>query len=125
MLYRYGRPERRRRVTSTYGYDVNGNLISSSTPANAVTQVRSFNYDRAGLLLSETFPEMGISGNGTVTYDQYDSRGHLRHKIDGGNDLTYAFDSAERLGQVSRTPLERSSRAQYGPHIGGDVRWAS
>ena len=65
-----------------------------------MTQTRSFAYDRAGLLQSETHPELGTAGNGTTTYPRYDSRGHLLRQIDGGNDLTFAYDPAERIFQV-------------------------
>ena len=83
-------------VTTSYGYDVGNRLVSVSTPP----QSRSFTYDRAGLLLSETHPEKGASGNGSVSYPQYDSRGHARRKTDGPNDLAFTYDPAERLSQV-------------------------
>jgi YD repeat-containing protein len=95
-------------VTTTYGYDVGSRLASVSTPAfvtgtGNVTQTRSFSYDRAGLLQSETHPELGAAGNGSTSYPRYDSRGHLLRRIDGNNDLTFAYDSAERLFQVRET----------------------
>jgi RHS repeat-associated protein len=87
-------------VTTTYGYDVGNRLASVSTTAGSVTQTRGFVYDRAGLLQSETHPEKGASGNGTVTYPSYDSRGHALRKIDGPNDLAYSYDAAERVWQI-------------------------
>jgi RHS repeat-associated protein len=95
-------------VTTTYGYDVGNRLASVSTPAfvtgtGTVTQSRSFSYDRAGLLQSETHPELGVAGNGSTTYPLYNSRGHLLRRIDGANDLTFAYDPAERLFQVKET----------------------
>jgi len=94
-------------VTTSYGYDVGSRLVSVSTPATVsgipVTQTRSFSYDRAGLLQSETHPELGAAGNGSTTYPRYDSRGHLLRRIDGGNDLTFSYDAAERLFQVKET----------------------
>ncbi len=94
-------------VTTTYGYDVGNRLASVSTPATVngtwVTQTRSFSYDRAGLLQSETHPELGAAGNGSTTYPSYDSSGHLVERIDGANDLTFAYDPAERLYQVRET----------------------
>jgi RHS repeat-associated protein len=94
-------------VTTSYGYDVGSRLVSVSTPATVsgspVTQTRSFSYDRAGLLQSETHPELGAAGNGSTTYPLYDSRGHLLKRIDGGNNLTFAYDPAERLLQVKET----------------------
>lgn len=90
-------------VTTSYGYDVGNRLTSVSTPP----QSRSFTYDRAGLLQSETHPEKGASGNGTVSYPQYDSRGHARRKTDGPNDLVFTYDEAERLSQVKEQGSNR------------------
>jgi RHS repeat-associated protein len=87
-------------VTTFYGYDVGNRLASVSTTASSVTQTRSFSYDRAGLLQSETHPEKGASGNGAVTYPSYDSHGHALQKVDGPNNLTFIYDPAERLRQV-------------------------
>jgi RHS repeat-associated protein len=84
-------------VTTTYGYDVGSRLSSVSTPG----QSRSFSYDRAGFQQSETHPEKGANGNGTVSYWAYDSRGHLLHKTDGPNDLAFVYDPEERLLQVN------------------------
>src|SRR4029077_20256637 len=90
-------------VTTTYGYDVGNRLSSVSTTSAGVTQTRSFVYDQRGFLLSETHPEKGASGNGTVTYSLYDSRGHAGRKIDGPHDLTYKYDFAERPTIVRET----------------------
>ncbi len=94
-------------VTTTYGYDVGGRLASVSTPATVsgtpVTQNRTFSYDRAGLLQSETHPELGASGNGTTSYLLYNSRGHLLRRLDGANDLTFVYDPEERLFQVKES----------------------
>ncbi len=94
-------------VTTSYGYDVGNRLSSVSTTAlvsgSSVTQNRSFTYDRRGFLQSETHPEKGPAGNGTVSYQGYDSHGHATRKIDGPNDLTFAFDAAERLTEVRKT----------------------
>ncbi len=91
-------------VTTGYGYDVGNRLASVSTFATVsgtgVTQTRSFSYDRAGLLQSETHPELGTAGNGSTTYPQYDSSGHLTERVDGLNDLKFVYDPAERLYQV-------------------------
>ena len=84
-------------VTTTYGYDVGNRLTSVFTPG----QSRGFSYDRAGILQSETHPEKGASGNGSVFYSTYDARGHARRKTDGPNDLAFVYDSFERLTQVN------------------------
>ncbi len=94
-------------VTTTYSYDVGNRLKQVQTQAlvsgNQVTQNRFFNYDNRGFLLSETHPEKGISGNGTVTYTDYDARGHVGQKADGPNNLTFLYDKAERLTEVKET----------------------
>jgi RHS repeat-associated protein len=92
--------------TSTfYGYDVGDRLISVSTGI----QPRSFAYDGRGLLVSETHPERGttayILGSNDGTPDGYDARGHARRRLMGNTfgpfDLTFTYDSAERLTAVS------------------------
>ncbi len=90
-------------VTTTYGYDVGNRLASVTTASAGVTQNRGFTYDQRGFLLSESHPEKGAAGNGAVTYSLYDSRGHAHRKIDGPNDLTYAYDFAERPTIVRQT----------------------
>jgi RHS repeat-associated protein len=86
-------------VTTTYSYDV-GNRLRQVQTTSGVTQNRFFTYDNRGFLASETHPEKGASGNGNVTYFNYDARGHAGRKTDGPNDLTFVYDSAERLTQV-------------------------
>ncbi|MEA2346142.1 MAG: hypothetical protein QOF63_4311, partial [Thermoanaerobaculia bacterium] len=91
-------------VKTTYGYDVGNRLTTVSTSATEGLQHRAFTYDLTGLLISEQHPEKGVSGYGTVSYPEYDSRGHVRHRIDGvvgGQfDTTFVYDSAERLTSV-------------------------
>jgi RHS repeat-associated protein len=98
-------------VTTTYGYDVGNRLSQVSTPAlvsgSTVIQTRSFNYDLRGFLLSESHPEKGS----TVTHSGYDSRGHATRQVDGGNDLTYTYDTAERLTRVRKTGTAASCTA--------------
>ncbi len=89
-------------VGTTYSYDVGNRLHQVSTSANGTTQNRSFSYDNRGFLTSETHPEKGVAGNGTVTYSNYDARGHAGHKVDGPNDLTFQYDSAERLLRIDQ-----------------------
>ncbi len=93
--------------TTTYGYDVGNRLTSVATGA----QTRTFAYDRAGLLLWENHPEKTANifvetpsdQQRDVSYPSYDSRGHLRRKVDGDDDLSFAYDTAERLTRVSET----------------------
>ncbi|MCG8454930.1 MAG: hypothetical protein MI919_01515 [Holophagales bacterium] len=75
-------------VSTTYAHDVAGRL----TRVEAGQQVRTFEYDGRGLKLSETHPEKGIAGNGTVTYSDFDAAGLAHAKVDGPNDLTFTFD---------------------------------
>ncbi len=83
-------------VVTSYTYDSAGRLNRVSTPSAGVTQVRTFNYDNRGFLLSETHPEKA----GAVTYSGYDARGHVGQKIDLPNTLNYTYDRAERLTEV-------------------------
>jgi len=91
-------------TTTTYGYDVGNRLTSVNMTGADGTQQRFFTYDLAGLLLSEQHPELGVGGNGTKTYTEYDAGGHVRHVITGTSggrfDLTYSYDPAERLTGV-------------------------
>lgn len=83
-------------LVTTLSYDVSGaltRLVSGSSPA----QVRSFTYDNRGFLLSETLPEKGIQGNGSVIYRDYDPSGLPHRKIDGPSDLAYTYDFMGRL----------------------------
>jgi len=88
-------------TATTYGYDPGNRLISVSSTGSGVTQRRSFTYDLRGFLTAETHPEKGLSGNGTVSYSQYDPRGHARQKTDGPNNLQLSYDLAERLTTVA------------------------
>jgi RHS repeat-associated protein len=95
-------------VTTTYGYDAMNRLRSTSTPATvggtSVNQSRSFIYGARGFLNSESHPEKGgTAGGGSVSYLDYDSRGHARRRIDGPNDLTFTYDKGERLIEIRET----------------------
>ena len=91
-------------VLTTYSYDVGNRLAHVNMQGTDGTQDRYFTYDLAGLLTSEQHPEKGVSGNGVVTYNAYDARGHVLQRIDGSAggafDLLYSYDSAERLVDV-------------------------
>ncbi|MDP9119862.1 MAG: hypothetical protein M3O15_00570, partial [Acidobacteriota bacterium] len=72
-------------LTATYRYDIGNRLsgVSATDPSGVSgTQTRSFSYDRRGFLLSESHPEKGASGGGTVSYLNYDARGHALRRID-------------------------------------------
>jgi len=101
-------------VKTYYGYDIADRLTSVDMNGVEVTQQRRFVYDNRGFLLSETHPEIGKFGKGTVTYGKplsttgytrYDARGHALRKTEGADysnfDLELVYDGAERLRQVN------------------------
>jgi len=101
------------KTTTTYTYDV-GNRLSNVSMVDAAspsphTQPRSFTYDGRGFLLSEQHPETG-----TVTYGNYDARGHVGTKTVGTSqdifDLKYEYDSAERLTAVKSRSLPQAQQ---------------
>ncbi len=73
---------------TSYGYDVNGRLISVAQGA----QTRSFGYDTAGLPRSEKTPEGGL-----VTYASVGSLGNVRQEARPGAVVTRLFDFAGRM----------------------------
>jgi RHS repeat-associated protein len=89
-------------VTTTYAYDAADRLTNVKT-ISGVTQNRWFTYDGRGFLTSEDHPEKGATGNGKVQYFTYDALGHASRMVDGPNDLTYVYDTAERLKDVKET----------------------
>lgn len=109
-------------VATVENYDVHGRLISvregvTASDAGEVTtyeydegdrltdvhqgvQARTFDYDGAGLLMSEKHPE---TKNLATTY-AYDARGHMTEKLDPKQVRTrYDYDGAERLTDVTET----------------------
>ena len=74
---------------TTYLYDVNSKL----TKVTQGTQVRTFSFDSAGLLRSESTPE-----GATVTYDSIGSLGNVRQETrPGGLVVARTFDFAGRI----------------------------
>jgi RHS repeat-associated protein len=74
---------------NSYSYDVNGKL----TTVSQGVQSRTFSFDTAGFLRSETTPERG-----TVTYNDYGSLGNLRQRTENdGTVVSYLYDFAGRL----------------------------
>jgi YD repeat-containing protein len=100
-------------VATNYTYDVGNRLASVTMYAGATPQVRRFNYDSRGFLTSEQHPEVGMAGNGIVTYTEYDARGHAHRRLTGATDSSfdtvYTYDSAERL-----TRIDQLLSRQYG-----------
>ncbi|HEV8241975.1 MAG TPA: RHS repeat-associated core domain-containing protein [Thermoanaerobaculia bacterium] len=87
-----------------YHYDAGDRLYwicqNADLNNNTCGQKRVFTYDNRGMLLSEQHPELGSTGNGTVTYSAIDSRGHAHSRSDGVHTLTFGYDLAERLRTV-------------------------
>jgi RHS repeat-associated protein len=114
--------------TTTYAYDVGNRLTSVSMPGDYGVQTRVFRYDNRGFLEYEELPELGAQGYGRTYYASYDARGHAQRRItgtaNGPFDLTYTFDSAERLTSSRHTPSGRElSRFIYDggfPHCSGN-----
>ena len=114
-------------VPTTYQYDVGSRRTEIFTDAY-VDQMRSFEYDNRGFMLSETHPEKGASGNGDVDYLDYNSTGLAHRVTDGPNDLSYEYDFMGRLTAVK--DLNASSAVltslQYddpGPGYGTGKLW--
>jgi RHS repeat-associated protein len=83
-----------------YTYDVADRLRTVET----ADQDRTFIYDGRGFLESETHPEKGQSGNGKVTYQDFDARGSAWTRTEGSGTqaivTAFTFDSAARLTDV-------------------------
>jgi len=94
-------------VSTQYTYDPSDRLTEVRMLGVEATQVRTFDYDGRGFLLSESHPEI----DGAVLYSGYDPLGNVGRKRSGQNgvggyhtDLTYAYDPAGRLTRVSESP---------------------
>ncbi|HEX7150404.1 MAG TPA: hypothetical protein VF618_02875 [Thermoanaerobaculia bacterium] len=103
-------------TTTEYTYDVGDRLIKvcANASGGVCGQQRLFNYDNAGLLMSEQHPELGTNGQGTTSYE-YDARGLPRRRTTGAAtgpfDLGFTYDGAGRLTKVremggSQVPLK-------------------
>jgi RHS repeat-associated protein len=88
-----------------YAYDPMGNLLTSTQNAqmSGSTQSRSYVYDFMSRMTSETVPEIGAGGNGTVIY-VYDSdstcgtyNGGLVKRVDAAGDVICStYDALHR-----------------------------
>ena len=107
---------------TNYTYDPMGNLLTVTQNAQAASnlrQARSFTYDWKNRMLSETVPEIGATGNGTVTY-RYDSanigvcnitsKGDLIMRTDAsGVSTCNGYDAMHRLLSVGHNPAQANS----------------
>jgi len=97
-------------VTTAYGYDEGGRLVSVSMGG---TQSRSFTYDDRGFPTSECHPEKGAAGNGCVTYALYDAWGRPGRVTDGPNDLRWFYDRAGRPTLVRENAGQQRTLKQW------------
>lgn len=67
------------------------------TPPPVVIQTRTFSYDGRGFMTAETMPEMGVNGNGSIIYGNFDSMGNVGARSDEAHYLQYIYDAAGRL----------------------------
>ena len=100
-------------LQTTYAYDAANRLTMVSMSA----QMRTFEYDGRGFLLSEQHPE---SGN---TSYEYDARGHVVKKTAAsGTVLEYVYDPAERLRLVRNGAGEDLKEFAYDRSSAGSDR---
>ena len=116
-------------LTTSYLYDVDSRLTRITSGLGGLQQVRSYDYDNRGFLLSETLPEKGPSGNGTVHYYNYDASGRYHRKLDHNHDLTFVYDFMGRLTLVrdknESNRMLRRFTYDFGPGFGtGKLRRA-
>jgi RHS repeat-associated protein len=92
-------------VAANYDYDEGNRLSHVELVDNTNHQHRWFSYDGLGFLRSETHPEKGATGNGSVTYGDYDAKGHAGYRYDttAARGVNFVYDSAERLTDVNET----------------------
>jgi len=93
-------------VSTQYSYDPSDRLTEVKMLGVEGTQIRTFDYDGRGFLLSETHPEI----TGAVLYSGYDPLGNVGRKRSGDRgdgtyhtDLTFSYDPGGRLVQVAET----------------------
>ncbi|MGC8917442.1 MAG: RHS repeat domain-containing protein, partial [Thermoanaerobaculum sp.] len=99
------------RVVTTYAYNVLDKMKQAQTTSGSVTQTRLWQYDGRGFMTSETLPEKGLYGNGTVSYQSFDPLGNAGRVVDGPNDLSFTYDKAARLIEVKETTSGRVLKA--------------
>jgi RHS repeat-associated protein len=78
--------------TETYSYDAQGNV---TVAVNRRGEKIEYTYDTKGLLLNKKYPD---GTNATFTYD---NRGNLLTAKDPDSNVSYTYDSADRLTKVT------------------------
>lgn len=95
----------------SYTYNVNGQMIlaSANDPARSPgNQIRTFEYDNLGNLLTQSLPERGSS-----TFSRHDTMGNVGKTSDGKNSVTLGYDGHGRIieirdDSVAQKPLIKS-----------------
>lgn len=107
-------------IATFYGYDEGNRLVSVYTKADvqetsgvttSIEQKRSYEYDGVGNLLSEMMPEVGTSGNGTISYSGRNTRGQVGERVQGATTLRYTYDAVERPLLIEERKSDGSYRA--------------
>lgn len=102
-----------------YTYDEGGRLATVKVGSETVARI-AFDYDPAGLLLSETHPELA---DVKIFHLDHDARGHarsMRYGTGSSFDLDFAYDAAERLVRVTKKSTQRPLTEHfYGAHGSG------
>jgi YD repeat-containing protein len=87
-------------IQTFYEYDEGDRLskVIAGVSNDVPIQTRTFDYDGAGLLMTEDHPE-----SEATTYE-YDARGHVTKRVTDGSTLRFTYDRAERLQAVLHDP---------------------
>lgn len=104
-------------MTTSYGYDVSGQLASVMMTSPAGTQTRTFTYDARNLLWKEQHPELGAE----IEYLDFTAQGQAGRRKTGNVaafDLTMEYDAAGRLTLLKRTAGDALKAFQYDPARG-------
>jgi YD repeat-containing protein len=97
-------------VTTTYGYDGDGNRISLTSPNGYTT---TYSYDHLGRLVQTTqYTVSLVSGSSAPTQtQQYDGDGNVVRSVDGNGDVT--LSAYDPLGRVISTTDPVSATTLY------------
>ena len=92
-------------ITTTYGYDPEGNRTSITTPKGTLT---SFEYDELGKLTKVTQPSVTLAGGGTISpvtsYVYDEARNRIRQTDANGHVVTMEYDDLSRLKKTTQDP---------------------
>ena len=110
-------------VNTDYTYDVGNRIGVVKTSAAEGTQLRFFTYDNRGFLSSETHPEKGGLQRKSSGYDPLGNAGRMQDTAGGPNDLSFSYDRAGRLLQISETGVRPVKVFTYGAaNAAGNLR---